>query len=274
MTRDKTHPLAGDARARRGLTHLELVVVLAILVAIGGILVPLLPNFVHRSNIASCVVNIPEIDKMVQTYHNLYAAYPDRLDNLVEPTSGDPLSYVALGTVEDYGICYETHSLTAGEAAALEESGVTTLMNLIEDPGTDGDWNPTFWPYSDDLTDDPTSTAVADGTNVLKLTPEGAELMGLPGSDTSTYVVFGLNVPCTMFRKLAAEPAYHFADTPAEDPATYYMAFGVVFQVGNADGALGEAVYRGCLAFHDFGPSTAGMHTREWWGRMKDERNE
>ena len=272
MTRDKTHPLAGDPRARRGLTLLELVVVLAILVAIGGILVPLLPNFVHRSNIASCVVNIPEIDKMVQTYHNLYAAYPDRMDNLVDPAGGNPLSYVALGSAEDYGVCYETHSLTPGEASALEEAGITTLVNLIEDPGTDGDWNPTFWPYSDDLSVQPTTTAVAQSVQVLALNDVGEELMGLPTG--GTYAVFGLNVPCTMFRKLAAEPAYHYADTPAEDPATYYMAFGVVFQVGNTDGALGEAVYRGCLAFHDFGPSTAGMHTKEWWGRMKDERQE
>ena len=255
---------------RRGLTLLELVVVLTILVAIGGILVPLLPNFVHRSNIASCAVNIPELDKMVQTYFNLYAEYPDKLDNLVDTTSGDPLTYVAVGSVDDYGVCYQGHSLTADEALALEEAGITTLVDLVEDAG--GDWNPTFWPYSESLTTPPATRAVAESVNVLALTTEGEQLMGL---DTAgTYVVFGLNVPCTLFRRLAAEPVYHFADTPAEDPATYYMAFGVVLQVGNADGALGEAVYKGALAFHDFGPSTAGMHTREWWSRMKDERSE
>ena len=255
---------------RRGLTLLELVVVLTILVAISAILIPLLPNFIHRSNIASCVVNITELDKMVQTYSNLYAEFPDKLDNPIDATTGNPMTYVQLGSDEDYGVCYEGHALTAEEAEALQEAGITTLVDLVEDAG--GDWNPTFWPYSDSLTTPPATREVDEDVSVMVLTTEGEQLTGL---DTDgTYAVFGLNVPCTLFRRLASEPVYHFADTPKEDPATYYMAFAIVFQIGNAEGALGEAVYKGAIAFHDFGPSTAGMHTKEWWNRMKDERNE
>jgi hypothetical protein len=207
---------------------------------------------------------------MVQTYFNMYAVYPDNVDNLVDGTSGDPLSYVQVGSVDDYGICYDGHALLAGEDLALLEAGITTLVDLVEDAG--GDWNPTFWPYNDNLTTAPTTRAVAEGENVLALTTEGEQLLGL---DTAgTYVVFGLNVPCSLFRRLAAEPAYHFADTPAEDPATFYMAFAVVYQISSGTGPLGEAIYKGALAFHDFGPSTAGMHTKEWWSRARDEREE
>ena len=85
-----------NRKARRGLTLLELVVVLAILVAIGGLVVPLLGNYLHRANIASCAVNIPEMDKWIQTYTNLYAAYPDRMDNLCL-AAGGLASYVQTG---------------------------------------------------------------------------------------------------------------------------------------------------------------------------------
>jgi hypothetical protein len=84
-----------------------------------------------------------------------------------------------------------------------------------------------------------------------------------------------------LFRNLAAEPSYHFADTPTEDPATYYMCLGLVFAVrievdGPNDTRVAkvpeQAKYMGCVAYHDFGLSTAGMHTKEWWERLKNER--
>jgi hypothetical protein len=82
-----------------------------------------------------------------------------------------------------------------------------------------------------------------------------------------------MNVPCTLFRNTVEEVPYHFADTPSEDPATFYMAFGAVFQVTDGQGdALEKATYKGTIAFHDFGLSTAGMHTMEWWERLKTEK--
>ncbi len=262
---------------RRGLTLLELVVVLAILVAIGGLVVPLLGNYLHRANIASCAVNIPEMDKLVQTYVNLYAAYPDRLDNLCL-AGGGLASYVQTGAGGDYGASFTAAELTAGDASALTEAGITTLCNIVEEPATPGDWNPTFWPYGADRSAAPTTTAVAADVEAATLTAEGARLMGLPYSANYKYVIFGLNTPCTLFRNIAEEAPYHFADTPAEDPASFYMAFGAVFMVarpnpaGTAAVNLEKAKYMGTIAFHDFGLSTAGMHTQEWWSRLKDER--
>lgn len=263
------------ARERRGLTLLELVVVLTILVAIGALLVPLLPNFIHRSNIASCVVNITEMDKLIQTYSNLYAEFPDKLDNLVK-NDGNLPTYVAAGDYpEGTGQkSFAPGDLTAAEATALKEAGITSVCRLVEDAG--GDWKPTFWPYNASLSTPPTLDDVDDTLKPAVLTATGAQLMGLPYSANYKYVIFGVNSPCTLFRNLAAEPAYHFADTPTEDPATYYMCLGVVFAVKiEADGVArvpDEAKYMGCVAFHDFGLSTAGMHTKEWWERLKSER--
>lgn len=263
-------------RPRAGLTLLELVVVLTILVAIGALLVPMLPNFVHRANIASCTVNIPELDKMVQTYQNLYAEYPDNMDNLV---IGSALaSYVLDGSTGEYGkASFSVGSLTADEVTALTESGIGNLMTMIERPTTDaGDWKPTFWPYSANASVKPTPTAVTAATKVAVLTETGAQLMGLPYSTNYKYAIFGLNLPCTLFRNLAQEPPYHFADTPAEDPSKFYMAFGAIYLLTkDSDGAaktLDKARFMGTIAFHDFGLSTAGSHTKEWWERLNEER--
>jgi len=270
----------GVARGtRHGLTLLELVVVLAILVAIGGLVMPMLGNYLHRANIASCAVNIPEMDKLIQSYVNLYAEYPDRMDNLCL-AAGGLASYVQTGAGGDYGASFSAVALTAQDAGALTEAGITTLCNIVPEAG--GDWNPTFWPYGASRASPPMTTAVAEDVEVATLTAAGVQLMGLPGSTPANanykYVIFGLNTPCTLFRNLAEEAPYHFADTPAEDPATYYMAFGAVYMVsrpnaaGTASVPLESARYMGTIAFHDFGLSTAGMHTQEWWNRLKDER--
>lgn len=270
---------------RRGLTLLELVVVLTILVAIGALLVPMLPNMVHRSNIASCVVNIAEMDKLMQTYFNTFSSYPDKLDNLCV-TAGTLPGYVAKGELTadgGYGYSFEPRELEDAEAESLKEAGITQVCPISEQPDPVGDWKPTFWPYSNSLTTPPTPVGVDSADlKVATLTAAGAKLMGLPYSTNYKYVIFGVNTPCTLFRNLAAEPAYHFADTPKEDPATYYMCLGVVFavkvEVTDADGTTksakvpDQAKYMGCVAFHDFGLSTAGMHTKEWWERLKSER--
>jgi type II secretory pathway pseudopilin PulG len=277
LTAPVSHP-------RRGLTLLELVVVLTILVAIGALLVPLLPNMVHRANIASCVVNIPEMDKLMQTYFNTFSAYPDKLDNLC--IGAEPASYVADGEDGEYGKSFVGGSLettpAGNEAESLKEAGITQVCPIIERPTPVGDWKPTFWPYSNSLTTAPVPVPIDSADlKVATLNAVGARLMGLPYTTNYKYVIFGVNAPCTLFRNLAAEPAYHFADTPKEDPATYYMCLGVVFavkvEVTDALGAKSakvpvQAKYMGCVAFHDFGLSTAGMHTKEWWERLKGER--
>jgi len=252
---------------------LELVVVLTILVAIAGILVPLLPNFLHRANVASCVTNISELDKLIQTQQNLNAAYPDHMDNLV---IGSGLATYALtgATGEFKQASYTAGSLTTDEAAALTNAGITSVANLVENAG--GDWRPTAWPYSSGETTQPTFTPVDSSLKVATLTPFGAQLLGLPNATNYKYVIFGLNKPCTLFRNLATEAPYHFADTPTEDPATYYMCFGAVFivtrDVSGSPQTLENAKFMGSFAFHDFGLATADSHTKEWWDQNKNDR--
>ena len=154
--------------------------VLAILVAIGGLVVPLLGNYLHRANIASCTVNIPEMDKWIQTYVNLYSSYPDRMDNLCL-AAGGLASYVQTGAGGDYGASFTAVALTADDAAALNDAGITTLCNIVEDAG--GDWNPTFWPYNNDRDTAPTTTAVAADVEVGHVDGDRHAADGAAGCD-------------------------------------------------------------------------------------------
>lgn len=285
--------VCGASRSREaGMTLLELAVVLAILVAVAGIIVPLLPNMMHQANVPACTANITELDKMIQTQSSMYSTYPNRMDNL---TGGSGLvSYVLTGATGKYGqASFTADTLSGSEATALTNAGITQLTTLVEKPSGSGDWKPTFWPYGTSQGSDPTFISVGNGTSVAVLTSFGCRLMGLPysnnpadSSGTNThnrFVVFGLGRPCTLFRSMAMEPPSHFADAPSEDPATYYMRFAAVFQVAKdmADAAGNWSVvpltesrarFVGTVAFHDFGLATGDSHNKEWWDYKKEER--
>ncbi len=72
---------------RCGLTLMELVVVLLILAALAGILVPMLPNMLSRAHTATGATNTGELAKAVQLYQASYMKYPDNFDSLLN-TSG------------------------------------------------------------------------------------------------------------------------------------------------------------------------------------------
>ena len=52
---------------RSGLTLTELVVVLTILVALGGLIIPMLPNFLAKTHYAKCATTIPEMNAETST---------------------------------------------------------------------------------------------------------------------------------------------------------------------------------------------------------------
>ena len=84
-------------RRRRGLTLMELVVVMVILIALAGILLPLFPSMLTRAHTSSTATNISEANKAVQLYYNMYSAYPNNLDNIAagitSSTSGNTTTY-------------------------------------------------------------------------------------------------------------------------------------------------------------------------------------
>ncbi|MFN4259454.1 MAG: type II secretion system protein [Gemmataceae bacterium] len=257
---------AGNRR-RCGLTLMELVVVLVILIALAGILIPLLPSFLERAHVSSCATNIPELNKAMQTYQSLYYAYPDEYDALIEGSglftrlpADAPGNYVGgqLGTM----------TLNAGTLAALQHAGIRNLWYMSSAPGTSA----TFSPYDPAAT---VPTPLATGSTVATLDGLAAvDKLGVrPAQATATFVIFGLGKRCTIVGRTIAEPPTHFGDRPEISAGEAYGRYGVVFQLTDATGtALSKARFLGVVALHDNGIENADDHMEEHYRITREQQ--
>ena len=222
------------ARLRRGLTLIELIVVLLILVALAGILVPMLPGMLTRAHTSSGATNTSEINKFIQTYEQLYFAYPNNFDALGDATTA---------TVPDYipnAANYTLGNLTAAELAALNNAGITTVAPMYATSAAltaaGGDASPTFNPYSSLV-----PVTLATGSQVLIMT--GAQLAQygiLPAATTNAadrFVLFGVGKANTMIGKVMSDAPLHFGDGSATNPTTFYCRFAAIFRISQGGAA-------------------------------------
>lgn len=252
--------------ARRGLTLMELVVVMVILAALAGIVLPMLPGMTTRAHSSTSATNVGEVAKAIQTHQALYLSYPNNLDSLVS-SSGTLVGYLPGATGGDL----TTTTLTAETLGALVDAGISTTAQMIATPPAPvGDFSPTFFPYGTDKTVIPTSTTLAVGTAVASLTGASANrLYGAPIG--ATYAVFGLGGRTSMQGKSLQEAPVHFADKSGEAPHLAYSRYGAVFQLTDGSGSPLEAARMiGICAFHGDGVVSLNDHLSEYWAANKN----
>ncbi|MBE2286735.1 MAG: prepilin-type N-terminal cleavage/methylation domain-containing protein [Prosthecobacter sp.] len=237
----------------KGLTLIELLVVLLILIALAGILIPQLPNMLTRAHTAAASTNIPEANKRIQEFEQIYFKQPAGFDNLTNGTTlvtylpGDETTYLnpaALSTV-------------AGSADALTAAGITTVAPLAASPA-----EPTFNPYSG------VNVAVADATVVAFVPEATAETLLRPDSlinDNDAYVAFGIGQRSELIGRTTNEAPYHFGDGAGSGPDTNYARYLAVYKVANDGTALNKAIFIGVLAAHDDGLANASGHVSEFF---------
>ncbi len=273
---------------RGGLTLLELVIVMTILVALAGIAVGMFPRLMGRAHIASCSANLPELTKAIQMYEaTSMDGYPDMMDNLID---GDGIaSILPLRNGEIRGL--ETHDLTDDEARALQRAGINNLAGPLADPGTGGDFHPSFWPYAQSVPDAPVQP-VDEGLEVARLRAWAAQTEGIStNGDEDVFVVFGLGSPCRMFGRTINEAPVHFSDGLEGNPNERYMRFVAVFQVAghvaNPDyideietpgedefipSVYRRARFRGVLSMHPGRLEGVGSHMEEYWEEVEADQ--
>lgn len=252
--------------SRRGLTLMELVVVMVILIALAGILLPLFPSMLNRAHTSSSATSGAELSKAVQTYQALYYGYPNLLDNLAVGTS----LYPSLSGA-DTATNLTTTALSDGMTAALSNVGIQYVSQVAATStaangnGTVPAYNPTFFPYNAIpaltytgatstspaiTTPSGAATTLSSGTNVAILGTQSVVDLGL--TQGATYVVFGVGSYSTMAGKTIDDAPVHFDDNPAGSPNNTYARFGLLFQVTDYTGtALPQARYAGAVSFHD-----------------------
>jgi type II secretory pathway pseudopilin PulG len=278
----------GKTVGRSGLTLVELIVVLTILIAVSALLVPLLPSMVSRSHDASSATNISDISRQVQTYNQLYFGYPNNLDNLVEAGTGG--GNALLGTLAggaNLNNMVTAQKLTQAQATALSNIGITSFANLTGTaPATIANWSPTFFPYTTMAPNQsanvtlvsslPTVAVLTGTTTTVGATPAagtglsvGVAKLGL--SPTGTYVVLGFGSANSAVGKVVQECPVHFPDQQTINPAITYQRYGLIFLVSENNPAVvvNNAQLVGVVCLLDDGIETAGDHIQDYFSRSQ-----
>jgi len=268
---------------RGGLTLIELVVVLMILIAVAGILVPLFPSMLTRAHVAAHTTNVVEISKAIATFQALNNAYPDQWDSLTDGTTlvnylpggiMDPQTPPPGGQVNGQ----LTASVpTTNELNALNSAGILKVHLMVTNPqGTvwntavTGPFDPTFNNYSAAPN---APTTIGAGTNLAFLDPsKNPNAMTLlqanyPGwSTTARYVVLGVGPRCSLIGRMGLTAPVHFGDTPSIFPENGYGRYCGIFKVSdNVPGGINNAVLVGVAPLHDVGMIGLDSEFQNWY---------
>ncbi len=270
---------------RGGLTLLELVIVMTILVALAGIAVGMFPRLMGRAHIASCSANLPELTKAIQMYEaTSMDGYPDRMDTLVV---GNGLAdFLPLKDGEIRGVSVDEP--TQDEVDALERAGIRQVTVMSDNSG--GDWHASFWPYNTSPEVGAPLEEISDSMSLAFLDPSVAQAEGIStNGPEDRFVVFGLGSPCRMFGRTINEAPVHFSDGLDGNPNERYMRFVAVFQVAghvpNPDwddqdpdsdefipSTYRRARFRGVLSMHPGRLEGVGAHMQEYWDEVEADQ--
>lgn len=226
---------------RRGLSLLELLVVLTILIALGGIVVSTLPGMLRRTQVATAAANIPEIDSAIKRHAMLnQGQIGDRFDSLVSGTASMD------GTVPSYlggSEIFETASLTSAEVEALDSLGVTQLV-----PASSGATNATYESHNQ------LPVPISDNSRVCILNPDLAVTLfrtdwNFEAEPNSKYMVVGLGEQSSLVGggkdAVFSKSPVHFSDERNENPKTMYSRYLLVIEIKTADSGVAVARYVG-----------------------------
>lgn len=239
-------------RATRGFTLIELTVVLMILIALAGILIPVLSGYVERSHASAAATNIGEINKFVQLYQAKYLrGWGTGYDTLLDASNtGAGENGFYKGVAKELkatgpGALLTITALDTVQANALIDAGISELSNMTAAADLAAGASATF------DANPPLPAArftVAAGANVAFLSDAHvSKQLGVPVDQTATeeYVVFGLGQRSSLIGKVMSEAPLHFDQT---DPQIAYSRFLVVFAIPNAGATTGfKARFVGAL---------------------------
>jgi prepilin-type N-terminal cleavage/methylation domain-containing protein len=132
-----------------GLTLIELIVTMAILVILAGLVLPKLDVFKTKANKAQAASGMYSIANYVTAYRAQHDAFPDIWDSLLESAGGpgttlfSKLDSELIGSPPGSGGKLTTLNLTAGEAKSLARVGITRVVDqsaAAEVPADSGDF--------------------------------------------------------------------------------------------------------------------------------------
>jgi prepilin-type N-terminal cleavage/methylation domain-containing protein len=210
---------SASARSRRGLTLVELLVVLVIITAIAGIVLPIMPQVDRRAKGSTGGGNMREVVKAIEMHRSSTGSYPDEWDSLID--SNDATAATTDITVQDV-----TAAPGPAIVAALTAAGITTAYE--HDDFTDTTVSQTFDGLSAGPVDElATNVAILNAAGIASL---GLEPTGTGADDTLAYAAFGLGQENTMIGETIVDAPIRFFEG-AETPINSYGRWVVIFAV-------------------------------------------
>lgn len=241
-------PGGSPSRRRLGLSLLELLVVLTILVALGGIVVSSLPGLLQRTRTATASANVPEIDAAIKRRLVISEGnVGSRFDSLIASGSGKGVaSYV--GGREFFA----PYTLTAPDVAALREIGIQELVEATDSPA-----NATFDSHGGAAVPIGTSTRVCSLEASIS-GPLAQRVFNFVPEDNERLLVFGLGDRCTLVGAgegaLFSEAPIHFSAQQTTNPKAMYSRYLLVVSL-RSDETRSRARYVGVAI-----PGMGGLH--------------
>lgn len=222
-----TRPQGLRLSDRSGLSLLELLVVLTILIALGGIVVSTLPGMLNRTQVATAAANVPEIESTIRRMAVLsQGQIGNRFDALISGTAsldGSIPGYI--GGAE----LFETTSLSPPEIEALRSIGITELIPALDDAQ-----NATFGSH------DQLPVLIGTDARVCAISQEPALVLLREGWNLevdagSRFFVFGLGEQCSLVgggpKAAFAEAPVHFSDERDQSPEDMYSRYLILVEL-------------------------------------------
>ncbi len=234
---------------RSGLTLLELLVVLTILIALGGIVVASLPGLLVRTQVATGATNVTEIDAALR--RNMLSSQGmigNRFDSLIVGSSGlngDIASYV--GGRENF----QAASVSGRELRALATLGITQLI-----PAVDNVQNATFDSH------DQMPVTLENEVKVCQLRSDYASrvaqrLWNIESVENKRFLIFGLGQRCSLVgaseTAIFKEAPVHFSDNSLSSPNRMYARYLIVVELNSSGELEAKARYVGTVIPHQLG---------------------
>lgn len=165
--RTMSYAVGRPATPRRALTLVELVVVLAILVALSGMIVPLVQGLGHQTNAATNATVVDDVNRALGSYAARSGTQPDGWDSLLGKTQARfTRLHSALSTTATPNLL-EDSPLTQIQVDSLNSVGIYNVFDADEAAVT-------LSPNFNNLTE----RKLVDGGKVVKLTALGVATLG------------------------------------------------------------------------------------------------
>ena len=234
----------GPRASARGLTLIELVVVLAILAALSGLIIGNFPSLLSKSSGSTSANTIQDISRAMSTRFTTKGSYATGFDSLVN-TSASPGLFNKLPAAS---IALLTASApSAADVTALGFIGVTSVVNLNEN-ASDATWSVAT---TNNVVNISTSTPLALAGSALQ-----AKLLPATNGYTSPVVyIMGVGRLTSLIGpdSILLEAPTRTGSSPLDNSQNFYQRYCVAFLIDGASGSR-RARFLGSLA-----PSATGF---------------